>query len=131
MLIPLHIVPKQQPSEWSDLHEAATAILEREVTLGPDEFLKWLEARPGAAVIYLMLAEGAGIEAEIKRQAMAETSPDRGSPATIAELVDEHGRIPRTNWSAPPTDIGPSIAEDQWRTMSALRHAAAHPKNGA
>jgi hypothetical protein len=57
--------------------------------------------------------------------------PGVESPATLAGLMDEQGRIPHARWSPPPTDIGPSIAEDQWRTMSALRHAAAHPKKMA
>jgi hypothetical protein len=88
--------PKDPPFEWTQLHEAAAFILDREVEMEPDAFLKWLQKRPGALVIYLMIAEGAGIEDEIKRGVAQDLSrlPEVGMPATLAELMDKDGRIP-------------------------------------
>ena len=124
--------PKPPPVRWGELQEAATVILEHENRLDPQAFLSWLEERPGAALIYAALAQGDGMADQIVRQLQALPLPEGELPATLSELIDENGRIP-DRWRGTPRERaqgGASVAEHQWRTMSVVRYAASHPKDG-
>src|SRR5262245_40343089 len=114
--------PPPRPKDrfkWTDLHEAAKHILDREVEMEPEAFEAWLKERPGAMILFLLLveeSEGRPIEREILRDVMNEPMPEVKEPATIAELFDEKGRMPRLPWSPPSANVL-SIAEYQQRVM--------------
>ena len=122
--------PKEPPFRWTELHEAATVILEHENKLEPEAFLEWLQERPGAALIYAALAQGDGMTDQIVREVQALPMPEGELPATLSELIDQNGRIPGCREGVPRAEGGPSIAQYQWQTMAVLRHAASHPKDG-
>jgi hypothetical protein len=120
--------PKPPPFEWTDLHEAALLILNKEISSEPEEFEDWLRKRPGAAVIYLVLAEGGAFEAAVMQKVLASPSmPDAGMPSTLSELTDEKGRLPRLSM---PIRENPDfdMAYYQRNTLSGVKYAAAHPK---
>jgi hypothetical protein len=125
--------PKPPPFKWSSLHEAALVILEQEVQLGPDRFIEWLEARPGATIIYLMLTEGEELKQqlfhEVRADLDAEALPD-GFPATLSELLDDKGHLPRVSIAprTPPSENGRDKAADQWRSMAGAKYVTEHPK---
>ena len=124
------VMPNPPPFKWGRLHDAALVILEKEVELGPDGFLEWLQSRPGATVIYLMLTEGEGMRAqllhEVKAELYAEPLPD-GWPATLSDLLDEKGKLPlMPRPRRPPPDR--DIAGDEWRTMAGVKYGVDHPK---
>lgn len=124
--------PKPPPFKWTGLHDAALVILEKEVSLGPEGFFEWLQARPGATVIYLMLTEGEGMRGQLLSELRAElaTAPlPEGFPATLSDLLDEKGQLPRVSIvprSAPPERE--DVARDQWRAMAGAKYVAEHPK---
>jgi hypothetical protein len=124
--------PKPPPFRWGKLHDAALVILEHEVKLGPDAFLEWLKARPGAVVIYLMLTEGEGMRAQLFHEARAELYaaplPD-DFPATLSDLIDETGQLPRVSIvpRSPPSERD-DVALDQWRSMAGAKYVTEHPK---
>jgi hypothetical protein len=92
--------PKPRPFKWTGLHDAALVILEQEVQLGPDRFIKWLEARPGATIIYLMLTEGQGMRAQLFHEVRAELDAEplpEDFPSTLSDLLDEKGHLPRVS----------------------------------
>jgi hypothetical protein len=89
--------PKPPPFKWTELHDAAIVILEKEIALDEDEFEAWLRQRPGAAAIYLFLADGDAIKAQLIDQVLSHPVPASKMPETLAELVDDKGRVPDLN----------------------------------
>jgi hypothetical protein len=125
--------PKPRPFKWTGLHDAALVILEQEVRLGPDRFIEWLEARPGATIIYLMLTEGEGMRAQLFHEVRAELEAaplPENFPSTLSDLLDEKGHLPRVSITprAPPSENGRDVARDQWRTMTTVKWINEHPK---
>lgn len=121
--------PKEPTFKWTQLREAAAIILEQEVKLEPEAFLEWLQERPGAALIYSVLAQGDRLTDQIVRELQTMAMPEGELPVTLSELIDERGHI--SGWRDAPSRLnggGPSVAQHQWRTMSGLRYAAEHPK---
>jgi len=118
--------PKPPPSDWTELQEAALVILEKEIALDEDEFEAWLRQRPGATAIYLFLVDEHAIRAELINQVLSHPVSPFKMPDTLAELIDDDGRMPRQPVVSVTSDF--DMRHYQRNALSAARYAKTHPK---